>query len=132
MSMARKAFAAVAAAALTVAPVGVAHADNTNDNSNTNNNSDTGGYLDTGSGADESKNWPPTKLDWPPSDISAGGISSGSGGKGEGGQSDSGKATPIVMPSGQAAAPKGDAAAGDASSSTSTTPTPIVPVSPAG
>jgi hypothetical protein len=100
---------------LAMAPI--ARADNTNDNSNTNNNSDVGGYLDSGSGSDESKNWPPTKLDWPPSDISTAGVSN----SGKGGDSGSGKATPIVMPSGQAPVAKSD------SDSTSTPPTPIVP-----
>jgi hypothetical protein len=82
-------------------------------------------YLDTGSGADESKGWPPTKSDWPPSDITTGGLV-GESDKGGDGKS---KATPIVMPSGQAPAPADDAAGGgdDASTSTSTTPTPIVP-----
>ena len=120
MSMARRAFAAAAAAGLLLASSAIAHADNTNDNSNTNNNSDVGGYLDGGSGTADSKNWPPTKLDWPPSDISTAGVSD----SGKGGDSGSGKATPIVMPSGQAPAAKDDSG----STSTTTTPTPIVPV----
>jgi hypothetical protein len=124
MRLTRKAFA-VAVAALVLAPTGIAHADNTNDNSNTNNNSTVGGYLDGGSGSDDSKGWPPTKLDWPPSDMTTDGLSSsGNGGDGDSG---SGKATPIVMPSGQTAAAKSDDAA-DSAASTSTTPTPIVPV----
>lgn len=111
------------AAGLLLVPAGVAHADNTNDNSNTNNNSDVGGYLGGGGGSDDSTGWPPTKLDWPPS----GGLSSGSDNGGDG-KSGSGKATPIVMPGGQSApAPKEDAAQDSGGDSASTTPTPIVP-----
>lgn len=128
MTMARRAFAVAAAWVALLGAAGVAHADNTNDNSNTNNNSDVGGYLGAGGGEDESKGWPPTKLDWPPSDMSAGGIS-GSGGDGGDGKSGSDRATPIVMPDGQAVPPKGDDTQGGATS-TSTTPTPIVPVGP--
>jgi len=120
MSRVRRLCAGAVGAALVLTSPGIALADNTNDNSNTNNNSDAGGYLDTGSGSDESKNWPPTKLDWPPSDISTAGL--GASGKG-GGDSGSEKATPIVMPDGQSPPPKGDSD----STSTSTTPTPIVP-----
>jgi hypothetical protein len=128
MRLARKAFTVVAVA-LVLAPAGIAHADNTNDNSNTNNNSTVGGYLDSGSGSDDSKGWPPTKLDWPPSDMTTDGLSS-SGGNGGDGDSGSGKAPPIVMPSGQTAPPKGDDAADSAGSTSPTatpTPTPIVP-----
>ena len=120
MRWVRKALVSAAAAALVLTSPGIAHADNTNDNSNTNNNSDVGGYLDTGSGSDDSKMWPPTKLDWPPSDISTAGLSDS--GKG-GGDSGSDKATPIVMPNGQSPPPKEDSD----STSTSTKPTPIVP-----
>jgi hypothetical protein len=121
MTVARRAFVGVAAAALVLTSHAIALADNTNDNSNTNNNSDVGGYLDTGSGADESKGWPPTKSDWPPSDISTGGLVDESDKAGDGKP----KAAPIVSPAGQA-----PAAAGDESQDgggTSTTPTPIVP-----
>lgn len=90
----------------------------------TNNNSDAGGYLDTGSGSDESKMWPPTKLDWPPSDISTAGLSDSGKGSGDSG---SDKTTPIVMPNGQAAPPADDASEDSESTLTSTTPTPIVP-----
>jgi hypothetical protein len=119
MTWTRKALVGAAVAALVLTSPGIAHADNTNDNSNTNNNSDVGGYLDTGSGTDDSKNWPPTKLDWPPSDISTAGLSD----SGKGGDSGSGKETPIVMPDGHSPPPK----EGSDSTSTSTTPTPIVP-----
>ena len=122
MSRVRRLCAGAVGAALVLTSPGIALADNTNDNSNTNNNSDAGGYLDTGSGSDESKNWPPTKLDWPPSDITTGGLigESDKGGDGK-------KATPIVMPDGQAAPPADDASQDSDSTSTSTTPTPIVP-----
>jgi hypothetical protein len=119
MTKARRICAGAAAAALLLTSHGIALADNTNDNSNTNTNSDAGGYLGAGAGSDESTGWPPTKADWPPSDISTGGLVEDSGKGGE-----SGKATPIVMPDGQAAPPKADS---DGSTSTSTTPTPIVP-----
>src|ERR1700754_4013518 len=90
---------AVAAALVTAAlisPCGIAHADNSNDNSNTNTNSDAGGYLNAGGGEDDSKGWPPTKADWPPSDMSVGGLSQETGGGG--GKSGSDKPAPIVMP----------------------------------
>ena len=124
MSRVRRLCAGAVGAALVLTSPGIALADNTNDNSNTNNNSDAGGYLDTGSGSDESKMWPPTKLDWPPSDISTAGLSDSGKGSGDSG---SDKATPIVMPDGQAAPPADDASQDSHSTSTSTTPTPIVP-----
>jgi hypothetical protein len=128
MNRLRKA-ATVFALAFMLASSGIAHADNTNDNSNTNNNSEVGGYLGgDSSGSDDSKNWPPTKLDWPPSDISAGGLSGGSGGKGGDSDSSSAKPTPIVMPSGQSAPANEDAAHdGGSGNSASTKPTPIIP-----
>jgi len=125
MSLARMVVGATAAAWLVLGGAGIAHADNTNDNSNTNNNSDVGGYLGGGSGSDDSKNWPPTKLDWPPSDISAGGVSNGSD-SGDS-TSGSGKASPIVMPGGQTAPAKSEISEDSGGDSSSSTPTPIVP-----
>lgn len=92
--------AAAVALALILMSGGIAHADNTNDNSNTNTNSDVGGYLSIG-GSDASKGWLPTKSDWPPSDISVGGLSGDSGSGGD----DKTPPTPIVMPKGVLAQP---------------------------
>jgi hypothetical protein len=71
----------------------------------------------SGSGGGES--WPPTSVDWPPSQSSD--SDSGGGDAGAGGDS---MASPIVMPDGQQAPP----AKHSESKSTSTPPTPIVPV----
>jgi hypothetical protein len=76
---------------------------------------------DSGGGGGDS--WPPTSVDWPPNaDSGDSGGDSGSGGGG--GKSKA--ATPIVMPEGMTAPA--------ASTDTSSTPTPIVPVDapPAG
>jgi hypothetical protein len=71
----------------------------------------------SGSGGGES--WPPTAVDWPPSQSS----NSDSGGSDAGAGGDS-MSAPIVMPDGQQAPP----AKHSESKSTSTPPTPIVPV----
>lgn len=69
----------------------------------------------SGSGSND---WPPTAVDWPPSQDS---DSSDSGS----GSADAAK-TPIVMPDGQSPPAKSSTDSG--STSTSTPPTPIVPV----
>jgi hypothetical protein len=71
----------------------------------------------SGSGGGES--WPPTSVDWPPSQSSD--SDSSGGDAGAGGDSMS---TPIVMPDGQKAPPAKHSEA----KSTSTPPIPIVPV----
>jgi hypothetical protein len=73
----------------------------------------------SGSGGGES--WPPTAVDWPPSQSSNSNSDSGGSDAGAGGDSMS---TPIVMPDGQQA----PLAKHSESKSTSTPPTPIVPV----
>jgi hypothetical protein len=108
-----------------VLPVGVAHADCTSPG-------DFGagaGCAPPGSssGSGNTESWPPTSVDWPPQLKSDSGSDNGgdSGDKGGGGA----KPTPIVMPSGQKLPPATPAAGSD-STSTSTSPTPIVPVGP--
>jgi hypothetical protein len=71
----------------------------------------------SGSGGGDS--WPPTSVDWPPSQ----GSDSGGGGGGSGTDGDT-MSAPIVMPDGQKAPP----AKQPDSTSKSTPPTPIVPV----
>jgi hypothetical protein len=71
----------------------------------------------SGSGSGES--WPPTSVDWPPSQSSDSGDSAGGGGGGD-------TSTPIVMPDGQQAPTHGVGTKHESSSSTP--PTPIVPV----
>lgn len=96
------AVAAVVAALVAVATAGAASADNSNSNSNTNDITQFGGMAaasETGGGATEKTNWPPTDLSWPPTEIMTGGLSQ-SGGK-KGGESESSSATPIVIPDGQ-------------------------------
>lgn len=70
----------------------------------------------SGSGGGES--WPPTSVDWPPSQSSDSDSSGGDTGAGDS------MSTPIVMPDGQQAPP----AKHSESKSTSTPPAPIVPV----
>ena len=101
------------------------------------------------SGGGSSAAWPPTGVDWPPSQDSATGDSGGDGGKGGGD-----KPTPILMPDGSQPAlgvhtPGSDSSSTtptaivgattssggssqNKSTSTSTTPTPIVVPTPAG
>ena len=67
----RAAAAAVVAAVVAVTTAGAATADNSNSNSNTNDVTQFGGMAaasETGGGATEKTNWPPTDLSWPPSD----------------------------------------------------------------
>ncbi len=71
---------------------------------------------DDSSGSGGGESWPPTAVDWPPSQ------SSESGGKG----GDKGAATPIVMPDGQPTPVEPPASGSDSDAST-TPPTPIVP-----
>gem|GEM_PF-1950725 len=72
------------------------------------------------SGGGNSEAWPPTGVDWPPSQDSASGDSGGGGGKGG-----DDKPTPIVMPDGSQPA-LGVHTSGSDSSSTTSPPTPIV------
>ena len=119
----RAAAAAVVAAVVAVTTAGAATADNSNSNSNTNDVTQFGGMAaasETGGGATEKTNWPPTDLSWPPSAVSGGGVGE-SGGK-KGGENESSSATPIVMPSGQTAPTP------TAAPSTEETAQPIVPV----
>jgi hypothetical protein len=104
MSTARRlAVAGVVAAAVALAPAGVARADNNNSNTNTNDVTQLGGVdFSAGAVADESTNWPPTDLGWPPREILSGGENengvnetSGNNGRNESAP------TPIVMPAGQ-------------------------------
>ena len=73
------------------------------------------------SGSGNTESWPPTSVDWPPQLNSDSG--NGSAGHGDGGV----KPTPIVMPDGQKP-PQATPSSGSDSTSTSTPPTPIVPV----
>jgi hypothetical protein len=98
-----------------VAPTGIANADCTGAGDFGASSGCAPPGASSGSGGGES--WPPTAVDWPPSQDS----DSGSGDAGAGGDSMS---APIVMPDGQQAPP----AKHSESKSTSTPPTPIVPV----
>jgi hypothetical protein len=75
------------------------------------------------SGGGNSEAWPPTAVDWPPSQDSASGDSGG--GDGGGGKGGGDKPTPIVMPDGSQPA-LGVHTSGSDSSGTTSTPTPIV------
>lgn len=106
-----------------VVPVGVAYADCT-----------TAGDYGAGAGcappgssdgSNKTESWPPTSVDWPPQLNADTGSDNGGGG---GGNGDKGaKPTPIVMPSGQTP-PSATLSSNYDSTSTSTSPTPIVPV----
>jgi len=54
--------------AVGLAAAAPASADNTNSNTNDNTNTNFGAYLGVDTGG-EKTNWPPTQIDWPPSDI---------------------------------------------------------------
>lgn len=122
MSTSRIWIAAVAfslAACVALLPVGIAHADCT-----------AAGDFGAGagcpppgssSGSANTVSWPPTSVDWPPQLNSDSG--SGSAGHGDGGV----KPTPIVVPDGQRPPQATPSSVAD-STSTSTPPTPIVPV----
>src|ERR1700758_4698746 len=93
----RLAVAGVVAAAVALAPAGVANADNSNSNTNTNDVTNLGGGdFSAGAVADESTNWPPLELGWPPKEILG-----GAGGENGGNQGRESASTPIVMPTGQ-------------------------------
>lgn len=78
----------------------------------------------SGGGSSSTESWPPTSVDWPPQIESALGS----------GDNEKSKTPPIVMPDGMAAQASGEApkpivgadSAPDVSTSTTTTPTPIV------
>lgn len=77
------------------------------------------GCAAPGDGSGKTESWPPTSVDWPP-DFSS---ESDNGGK-----ADNQAATPIVLPAGQQP-PHAKSSSGQSDSpSTSTSPTPIVPV----
>ena len=101
---------------LIAAPAGVAHADCTG--------SDFGAGSgcpppddSSGSGGGGGESWPPTSVDWPPSQTS----DSNGGGKGK-------AATPIVLPNGQPTPSAKPSSGTSDSDDTSTPSTPIVPV----
>ncbi|MCV7136076.1 hypothetical protein H7J06_24185 [Mycobacterium hodleri] len=109
----RYAAVVLCSAALTMAPAGAAHADCTG-----------AGDFGAGSGCPPpgdsggsggGDSWPPTSVDWPPAQSSSSGDS-------DGGDAHP-PATPIVLPFGQAPPPPAHPV-----TSTTPTPTPIVPV----
>ena len=80
------AVATLVAVVVTLAPPGVASADNSNNNSNNNDVTSVGNPSDRFVRSNENTSWPPPDLSWPPNYI----VHSG-------GQN----ATPIVMPTGR-------------------------------
>lgn len=98
----RLAVAGVLAAAIALAPTGVASADNSNSNTNTNDVSQVGGDgFNAGATADENTNWPPLDLGWPPKEILGGSESESGGNPTSGNKGRNESAAPIVMPAGQ-------------------------------
>ncbi|MDT5091875.1 MAG: hypothetical protein QOH60_1238 [Mycobacterium sp.] len=115
-----RAFCIGLAGLLVVAALGLAapaSADNSNSNTNNNDVTQVGdGSNSSGETTDENTAWPPTDLDWPPSDLLKADDTEKSG---------KSSAPPIVMPAGQTAPQKSD-------TSTTTTPKakPIVAAGP--
>jgi hypothetical protein len=113
--------AAAAFSLVALLSVGVAHADCTSPGDFGAGSGCAPPGASSGSGKTES--WPPTAVDWPPQ-LKSYSDTDTSGKKGDA------KPTPIVLPSGQKPPPAAPSS-GSNSTSTSTPPTPIVPVGPA-
>ena len=99
----RLAVAGVLAAAIALAPTGVASADNSNSNTNTNDVTQVGGGDFSAGAGNENTNWPPTDLGWPPKEILGGGVNENGGTETSGNNKGRNQpaSAPIVMPSGQ-------------------------------
>jgi hypothetical protein len=97
----RLALAVLLATVIAMAVAGPARADNSNSNTNNNDVTQVGGGDgdDSSQTTDEDTAWPPTGLDWPPSDLLK---------KDDSDKSGKSSSPPIVMPAGQATPPRSD------------------------
>ena len=75
--------ATLVAVVVSLAPQGVACADNSNNNTNNNDVTNVGNPSDASTRSNANTNWPPADLSWPPNDMMTSGRQN---------------ATPIVMP----------------------------------